>query len=210
VIRDDPEEAWKWLMEGNRQYIEGQNTRGPRRTTTEVRDRLTRGQNPIATVLTCSDSRISPSLAFACGPGDLFVVRNAGNVLTDGAIASIEYGCAHAGSPILLILGHQSCGAVTAAVGHIVDKETGLPEHSCIPTILDKMRATIQPTIDSAPEDVDRTELIDMAVRQHARATLANVLKECAVVRKLVEEGHVRVYCGYYALGTGLVTVLDP
>ena len=118
-------QALKLLKEGNARFVSGNLT--PKDHYAEDRLKLSEGQHPFAVVLCCSDSRVSPEILFDQQLGDLFVIRNAGNVVDEDVLGSIEYAVEHLESPLVVILGHSSCGAVTAACqgaelpGHIVD-----------------------------------------------------------------------------------------
>src|SRR4030095_11600088 len=108
-----PADALKRLMEGNARYAANAPNE---RDFSSGRAARVQGQYPIASILSCSDSRVAPELAFDQGPGDLFVMRIAGNVVTPNLLASIEYGAQFLGSPLILVLGHSSCGAVDATI----------------------------------------------------------------------------------------------
>lgn len=109
-----PDAALRLLLEGNQRFIQG-TVRHPHQTA-ERRKETSAGQAPFAVVLTCADSRLSPEIVFDQGLGDLFVVRNAGNLLSDHVIGSIEYAVEHLHAPLIVVMGHTRCGAVAAAV----------------------------------------------------------------------------------------------
>ena len=109
------DDALAQLVEGNRRFVSGEVAR-PHQSAAR-RAELAKGQAPVAIVLTCSDSRVAPELYFDQGLGDLFVIRNAGNVLDDHVLGSIEYAVEHLHVPLLIVIGHEKCGAVSAAVG---------------------------------------------------------------------------------------------
>jgi carbonic anhydrase len=121
--RMNPQESLQMLMEGNARFREGK-PRHPNQSETRRREVLG-GQHPFAVVLSCSDSRVPPEILFDCGIGDLFVVRTAGNVVDEVALGSIEYAVEHLHTTLVLVMGHQNCGAVNAAIqggdpgGHI-------------------------------------------------------------------------------------------
>ena len=135
------EQALQRLIEGNDRFVAGKSIHPDQ--TTERRVELAGGQSPFAIVLTCSDSRVAPEIFFDQGLGDLFVIRNAGNVLDDQVIGSMEYAVEHLHVPLIIVVGHEKCGAVTAAVaggevpGHLrsivdylapaVEQSKGLP-----------------------------------------------------------------------------------
>ena len=119
------DKALDLLKFGNARFISGALT--PKDNYAELREQLSTGQNPFAVVLCCSDSRVAPEIIFDQKLGDLFVIRNAGNVVDDDVLGSIEYAVEHLGTPLVVVLGHSCCGAVTATCqggnlpGHIVD-----------------------------------------------------------------------------------------
>jgi carbonic anhydrase len=120
-----PDEALKRLLQGNARFVSGHLTHAGPEQIAEARGAVAKSQNPIAVIVGCSDSRVGPELVFDQGLGDLFVVRTAGEVVDSAALGSIEYAVEHLGSPLIVVLGHERCGAVAAAVagakepGHI-------------------------------------------------------------------------------------------
>ena len=110
----DAEQAMAYLKEGNARFMKGDYS--AKDNLPEIRSTLAGGQKPFAIVLCCADSRVAPELYFDMKFGDIFVIRNAGNVVDDVVLGSIEYGAEHLGSPLVVVVGHTSCGAVTAAV----------------------------------------------------------------------------------------------
>ena len=148
------DEALARLMEGNQRFVSGRAIH-PNQTV-ERRAALAGGQTPIAIVLTCSDSRVAPELYFDQGLGDLFVIRNAGNVLDDHALGSMEYAVDHLHVPLILVVGHGKCGAVSAAVAG-----AHAPGH--IQSIVD----SIAPVVDGIKDQPG--DKLDNAVRANAR-----------------------------------------
>ena len=132
--RDLAGRALERLMKGNERYVEGVSSRHDFKT---EREALAGGQNPFAAILSCADSRIAPEYAFDSGRGDLFVCRVAGNFANDDTIASLEYGVAVLNSPLILVLGHDSCGAVDATIKSLKDNTT-LPGH--LPSLVTRWR----------------------------------------------------------------------
>ena len=125
IMKKDPTEALKLLKGGNARFISGNLV--PKDHYAEDRMKLSQGQHPYAVVLCCSDSRVVPEILFDQQLGDLFVIRNAGNVVDEDVLGSVEYAVEHLESPLVVVLGHSNCGAVTAACqgvelpGHLVD-----------------------------------------------------------------------------------------
>lgn len=176
------------LKDGNQRFVnsklqgEGQDA--------ARRKELTGGQAPYAIVLSCADSRVIPELAFDTGLGELFVVRVAGNIANASSIGSIEYAVAHCGVKVIIVLGHQSCGAVTAAVqgddngpniNHLVDH--------------------ITPAIKACPTDASITAVIKKNATYNAQA----LIDKSNIIAKAIETAGVRILPAYYSLDSGEV-----
>ena len=180
------------LQEGNARFVadklDGQLQDSNRRSA------LTSGQEPYAIILSCADSRVVPEFAFDAGLGELFVIRVAGNIANSSSIASIEYAVANLGTGIIMVLGHESCGAVTAAMkgGDNGKNLNHLVEH-------------ITPAIESAPEGASVNEV----VKENARLTAQDLQQRSSIIREAVEAGKVRIVPAYYNLGSGKVDLLD-
>jgi carbonic anhydrase len=157
------------------------------------RGALTRGQEPYAIVLSCADSRVVPELAFDTGLGELFVVRVAGNVANNSSIASIEYAVAHCHSTVIVVLGHQACGAVTAAI------KGGDNGHN-----LNHLLSHITPAIAAAPEGATVNEIVKI----NAQLTVKEMCSRSTIINGAVENGTVKVVAGYYHLDSGKVDFL--
>ena len=156
------------------------------------RDSLTAGQSPYAIVLSCADSRVVPELAFDKGLGEIFVIRVAGNVANDSSVASIEYAVAHLGTKLIVVLGHESCGAVTAAAA-------GVKESPC----LDHLLTQIEPSVKNCAS----SEINDI-VKQNASDNAATMLNKSEIIKNAVEKDGVKVVSAYYNLGSGKVDFL--
>jgi carbonic anhydrase len=191
------EEALKRLVEGNARYAANKPTQ---RDFSAGRAARARSQHPFASIVSCADSRIAPELAFDQGPGDLFVVRVAGNFINEDGLASLEFGAAVLQSPLILVLGHTSCGAVASTID-VVKNGTQLPGHlpalvSAIkPAVLDAQKAGAANLLEAATEANVR-----LNVERLKRAT--PILSERAAGKKLTVVG------GVYELATGKVKLL--
>ncbi len=157
------------------------------------RDILVGGQEPYAIILSCADSRVVPELAFDTGLGELFVVRVAGNIANNSSIASMEYAVAHCGSKVIVVLGHQSCGAVTAAVNG------GDNGHN-----LNHLLYHITPAIHKAGEGASITEV----VRTNAIMTAEELMNRSTIIREAAEAGKIKIIPAYYHLDSGKVEFL--
>jgi carbonic anhydrase len=161
---------------------------------------VAKGQSPWATILTCSDSRVSPELIFGgVGLGELFVVRNAGNVADTAAMGTIEYGAEHLGSPLVVVLGHQRCGAVEAAC-EVVAKHTKLP--GFIAPMVDAIVPAAK-AVYGKPGD-----FVDNAVRENAERGAKKISSQSKIVQHLEHEGKLKVVYGRYDLDKGVVELL--
>ena len=190
-----PAEAIAKLKEGNARYTSG-NLQHPGQTT-ERRAELTKSQHPFAIILSCSDSRVPPEIVFDQGLGDLFIVRVAGNVLNDEGLGSIEYGVEILGARLIVVLGHQSCGAVDAAMKTVAAKGK-TPGH------IQSLVTAIKPVVESTPKgDLDTT------IKANVKHVVDALRSSTPILKARVESGDVQVMGGYYTLDTGAVTFLE-
>ncbi len=191
------EEAYIKLMEGNKRFVSGnlmQKDLGDAR-----RKELAKGQHPFAIVVTCSDSRVSPEIIFDQGLGELFVVRVAGNVVDSIALGSIEYAAEHLHAPLLIILGHTHCGAVTAAVD-----EKGKPEGN-IGAIVKK----IVPAVKKArAKGGSREEVIANTIKENVLLVEKEIEKKSPLLKHLIEKGELKVVSAVYDISSGTVEVI--
>jgi len=203
-----PEEAWKRLQKGNDLWAKGELSKFIAHLVPEVtpdqRLRLANEQKPYATIVTCSDSRVCPELIFDEGIGLIFTVRIAGNVIDPVSLGSIEYGVDHLKTPLLLIMGHQNCGAVKATLDSI---NNDVPD-----THIGSLLKRIRPAVDEVKAKVDLkgdyNKALDMAVQANAKLAKKAVLAS-VVVDKLIKEGKLTVIASEYYFDSGLVKVLD-
>ena len=194
---DTPDAALHLLIEGNARYVANQTRE---RDFSAARASRTQGQAPFAAILGCADSRVAPELAFDQGPGDLFVVRVAGNFVTLEGLASLEFGAAVLGTKLIMVLGHNSCGAVNATVTAL-QKGNTLPGH--ISDLARAMKPGIEPVLKQSGDDLQQRAVIanvryNAQRLQHAKPILA----------ELVAKNEVRVVGAVYDLATGKVTIV--
>lgn len=154
----------------------------------------TEGQDPFAIVLSCADSRVVPELVFDTGLGELFVVRVAGNVANTSSIASIEYAVAHLGTPVIVVLSHESCGAVTAAVNG------GNNGYN-----LNHLLSHITPAIGEAEENSPVNEVSKI----NAKLTVQDLSNRSAIIAGAVSSGKLEIVPAYYNLDSGVVDFLE-
>ena len=190
-----PADAVSKLKEGNGRYTSG-NLQHPGQTT-ERRAELTKDQHPFAVILSCSDSRVPPEIVFDQGLGDLFVVRVAGNVIDDHGLGSIEYAVDYLGARLIVVLGHQSCGAVKAAKETIAAKGKA-PGH------IQSLVTAIKPVVEATAKDD-----LDTTVKANVKHVVQALRSSTPILKAKVDSGEVQVIGGYYSLDTGAVSLLD-
>jgi carbonic anhydrase len=186
------------LLAGNQRFARGE--RAPRAFDLR-REKLVTGQKPLAIILGCSDSRVSPGTLFDQNLGEIFVVRTAGQVLGATAIASIEYAVDHLQAPLLVILGHEQCGAVTAAIAHEGQAEGN------IGLLLGKIKPAIDKArqLKTAPED-----MVEKVTDLHLEELARQVLQESEIISRAVAEGRLRLVTGKYQMASGEVQIHTP
>ncbi|MBU8902409.1 MAG: carbonic anhydrase [Victivallales bacterium] len=170
-----------------------------------TRKLLCKGQWPFATILCCSDSRVPPEIVFDAGLGDLFIVRVAGNVLDSKMLGSIEYATLYSTSRLIMVMGHEFCGAVNAAV-HMAEH----PEVSHTAGINDIVDE-LMPAVFKAQEKTDLRdeELVDAAARENVKMVCKRILEDSAPLRNLAEKGKIKVVGAYKMLSSGTVEFFE-
>jgi len=186
-----PNAALDRLKKGNDRYVAGVMKRHDFKS---EREALAGGQNPFAGILSCADSRVAPEYAFDCGRGDLFVVRVAGNFAEEDGIASFEYTVKFLGTPLLVVLGHDNCGAVSAAIKTVKDGAE-LPGH--LPQLVEHIRPAVQAAL---PESGD---LLDNAIRENVLLNVEKLKMATPILSQYVAANKVLVAGGIYKLADG-------
>ena len=195
------DEALKRLLDGNRNFMAN-------RLTVEefsglaARRVVASGQKPYAIILACSDSRVPPEIIFDKGLGEIFVVRVAGNIVDPIVLGSIEYAAQNFGSPLILVLGHSRCGAVTASV-----QAKGRPEGN-IGAIVEK----ITPAVIKAREEamgVEGADLVELAINHNIELVAKSLVDQSPVIRSLAGEGKLKIVGAKYDLDHGSVAILS-
>jgi len=190
-----PVEAISRLKEGNSRYTSG-NLQHPGQTA-EQRTELAKTQHPFAAIVSCSDSRVPPEIVFDQGLGDLFVVRVAGNVINEEGLGSIEYTVDHLGTRLILVLGHQRCGAVDAAKQTIAAKGKA-PGH------IQSLVTAIKPAVEATAKDD-----LDTTIKANVKNVVQTLRSSTPILKAEVDSGKIQVVGGYYSLDTGAVTFLN-
>jgi carbonic anhydrase len=189
-----PEQALQRLLEGNRRYGSNKSTlnESPQR-----RIEVAHGQKPFATIFSCVDSRVPPELIFDQGLGDLFVIRTAGQVLDKAVLGSLEFGVAELNIPLLVVLGHEHCGAVKAAMDT-------LERHGVAEAEIEYLVEALTPAVEQGKQAGGDTW--DEAVRAQIEL-LVNQLKHTPILGTAVDEGVLKIVGACYSLETGLVEI---
>lgn len=177
------DEALARLKAGNERFVN--NKSELINVTSERRDQLLDHQSPYAIVVSCSDSRVTPTTVFNAGLGEIFDIRIAGNVVDDDGLGSIEYAVEHLNTPLIVVMGHEKCGAVTAAYDKI---KNNTPVEGKLSSLVDKM----------IPNISDADSLND-AINENADA-FADVIENNEIIKKFVDEGKVKIVKAYYSL----------
>ena len=183
------------LKAGNARFVAG-TTQNPHSGIDRVVETST-GQTPMVTILGCSDSRVPLERVFDQGVGDIFVVRVAGNVADTDEIGSVEYGTGHLHTPVMIVLGHTKCGAVSAVA-------TGAVVHGSIPALVDNIVPAVERARHAHPGVADK-DIIPFAVRENVLESMASTFTHSEEIRDLVKEGKLRVIGAVYDIDTGSV-----
>jgi carbonic anhydrase len=191
-----PDAALDRLMKGNNRYVEGVSKRHDFQ---HEREPLSTGQNPFAAVLSCADSRIAPEYCFDTARGDVFVCRVAGNFASDEIVASLEYAVQVLNTPLIMVLGHESCGAVDATIKSVKDG-TRLPGH--LPTLVAALTPAVN-SVQGAPGD-----LLANATRRNVIMNVDKLKTTTPILKSFNDDKKIRVVGGIYQLKSGRVELL--
>jgi carbonic anhydrase len=194
-----PQEAKKLLFEGNKRYaiekISKKEINKKRRK--EISEN---GQKPFAQILSCSDSRVPPEIIFDQGLGDLFVIRDAGNVVDPVILGSLEYGAEHLKTPLIVVLGHEKCGAVNTTVE---------AEGEDIPPNINSIVELIKPAFNTVKSlTKNKEELIEKCVEQNIKNSMSNIMKS-TIIKHLEEQQKLEVVGAKYDLDSGLIKFFE-
>jgi carbonic anhydrase len=193
------DEALSRLVDGNVRFVSGQ-ARFPT-VKKEVLAELAKGQHPYATIIGCSDSRVPPELVFDAGFGELFIVRVAGNVISPEIMGTLQYAGQHLHTPLFVVLGHEGCGAVQAA---LATSDHGAREHHHIALLLE----SVLPGLQSLDRSLAPRDLLDAAVEANVRWSMHQLL-DTPEVKVRMAEGIVKLVGAVYELETGRVRFLQ-
>jgi len=192
-----PDQALARLVEGNARYV----ANAPQEKDFSAgRAARTLAQYPFAGLVSCADSRVAPELAFDQGPGELFVVRVAGNFVNVDGLASLEYGVKFLGVPLIMVLGHTNCGAVSAAI-KVVKEGVALPGH--LPGLIDEIKPAAELALKQKPDDP-----LDTAIIENVRLNVRDLTQATPIISEFVANGKLKIVGGVYDLATGKVALL--
>lgn len=203
------DEALQKLMDGNKRYVNNQMTTC-QQTDAAARAALAKSQKPYAIILSCSDSRVPPEIIFDKGLGEIFIIRVAGNIPDPIVLGSIEYAAEHIGTPLVMVLGHERCGAVTATVN-----AKGKPEGN-----IGAIVKAITPAVKAAAKDCDackgvkncketkNAELVECATNMNMKMVAASLTKQSKLLKHLVEAGKLKIVTAKYDLDDGIVSII--
>ena len=196
-----PDAALQKLIEGNKRFVKAHLTHRAL-TVKETREELARGQKPYAIILSCSDSRVPPEIVFDETLGQLFVVRVAGNITDPLVLGSIEYAVEHLGSALIMVLGHEACGAVIAAY-----EAVGKPEGN-VGAVIDPILPAAQKAKDTM-KGKSRAEQVEMAIELNVDLVAEALTIQSSVVKQYADRGALKIVKAKYHLRQGKVTFLN-
>ena len=201
-----PDQALDRLIQGNNEYIQSGTSEFDRKNVAE-------SQHPFAIILTCSDSRVSPELIFnQLHVGSLFVVRNAGNIVGNTVLGSIEFAVKYLETPLIIVLGHERCGAITAAVNAALENQTECSAHiqaiiNIIKPVVDK---TLQDTNLKKPISINnKNQILKKAAFENIHHVLQQISQDSPIISKAIVDKKVKLIGAYYDLDYGNLEFID-
>lgn len=206
ATKPSPDAVLKMLKEGNARFVTGKSVR-PHADIARLKQAGSKNQGDYAyaTVITCSDSRVPVEILFDAGIMDIFVVRVAGNVCNVDEIGSIEYGLAHVRTPVLVVLGHTQCGAVTAVTQAVQGQ--GHPLERNIPPLVAPIKPAVERAI-AAHSEAKGKDVVPFAIKENVWQAIEDLFMKSPATRNLVKEGKAKVVGAMYDVGTGKVEFL--
>jgi len=192
-----PDDVLKSLLEGNKRFVGGALTL--RDHSKQIRDAVN-GQFPKAIILSCIDSRVPVEDVFDKGIGDLFVARVAGNIVNEDILGSMEFSCKLAGAKLVLVIGHEYCGAIKGAIDNV--------KLGNLSTLLNKIRPAIDNCGDFQGEKTSKNSaFVDLVIRENVKVTVEAIRSQSEVLREMEKAGEIKIVGSYYDMDTGLVTI---
>ena len=198
-----PDDALERLLEGNKRFVSGASVH-PNRCE-ETRKNLESAQKPYAVILSCSDSRVPVEIIFDVGFGEVFVVRTAGHTLSQDVMGSIEYAVQELGVQLVMILGHNNCGAVKSAVKTYSDEDSRGAGN--VQAILDHIYPAVKKTCSCC--DAGSKDFIDKAVKENVRYQVSELIKKDRYIAALLKFNQIKVVGAYYDIAASTIELLD-
>jgi carbonic anhydrase len=194
-------EALERLKDGNHRFAAGESTI-QQASDVARRQSLTEGQVPFAVILGCSDSRVPSEIVFDQGLGDLFVIRVAGNIVAPSQIGSVEFAASQFGCSLVVVMGHENCGAIHATVNSIQDSGQEISPN--IMTIVDRIRPAVESVVND-DRDLEHDKLVEKAVRANVQASVSNLSHGSEILEQMIRKGSLQVVGAEYSLTSGKV-----
>lgn len=193
-----PDAVLKSLIEGNKRFTSGSLTL--RDHSKQIRDAVN-GQFPKAIILSCIDSRVPVEDVFDKGIGDLFVARVAGNIVNEDILGSMEFSCKVSGAKLVLVIGHEYCGAIKGAIDNV--------QLGNLTTLLKKISPAVQSCSHYIGEKTSKNpEFVDLVIRENVKITVQNIRKQSPVLREMEVKGEIKIMGAYYDMDNGEITFL--
>ena len=189
-------QALELLKEGNQRFLDGENIH-PDDHHEKRLETTHKGQSPFAIIVTCADSRTSPTLIFNAGIGDLFVIRNAGNIACGNTVAAVEFAVNEIGSGLVVVMGHSKCGVVTTAV-------SGAEVSANQKLLIDAVKPAVE-TVKAEYPEVSDLKLINLAAKENAKNSVMNILEMSEIIRAKKENDDIDLIAAFYDIETGKV-----
>ena len=199
-------EALERLRKGNERFVDEAGRRDGSRIGRDRRNELSKGQNPFAVILGCSDSRVPAEIIFDQGLGDLFVIRVAGNIVAPSLVGSVEFAATQFNTRLVVVLGHSQCGAVTATIEEL-QQPTGSRSPN-LRSIVDRISPSIEPLLLTELRN-DAEALVRHAVRANIRTSANHLRHGSAILERLIQEDGLLVVGAEYSLESGEVEFFD-
>lgn len=200
------EQGLELLLKGNAKFIKGDLDLLKKYSSPAVRKEIALGQKPFAVILTCSDSRLSPEILFDKGLGEIFVVRVAGNIVAPHELGSIEYALEHLGANLIVVLGHEKCGAVSATYGAYPSEVEGN-----IGSLVKDIAPAVEAVLGSNPKPagaVEQAAQVEECIVENIKLVSESLETKSPIIKELVEKGETKIVRAKYDLDSGKVTVL--
>ena len=202
---ENAEYFFKKLREGNQRYVSGKNTRN-QAPSAQQRQEMAKGQAPFAVILGCSDSRVPAEAIFDQEAGHLFVVRVAGNIVDSSQLGSVEFAVQQLGARLVVVLGHNRCGAVQTALDHL-QRSTDIPSPH-LRSLIDQILPSVRPFVQDNPNE-DSAALLTKAIRANTRASANRLRNDSDILRKYLDDDALLIVGAEYSLEKGTVDFFD-